>query len=316
MATYVIGDLQGCLSEFEALLGVIDFLPGRDEVWLVGDLVNRGPDSLGTLRRVRALGDCARVVLGNHDLHFLAVFYGGHAVRSSDTLDELLSAPDVAELAAWLRCQPLAHHAPQLGWLMVHAGVPPQWTLQELMARAEEARAFYSGLSGAEFFAAMYGDSPSRWSEELRGMDRVRCIVNHLTRMRLIDAGGVLDFALKGAPTNLPPGLAPWFVQPRREGLGAKVAFGHWAALEGRAVYGADQSADLWSDPDTDQAQSQIRVAALDTGCVWGRALTALCLDTGKRSSVAALRNVEDPITNAEVSKRGRKTAQSRRGEP
>lgn len=269
MATYAIGDLQGCLVEFDALLSAVQFTPGRDEVWLVGDLVNRGPDSLGTLRRIKALGESVRIVLGNHDLHFLAVHYGGHRTRRSDTLHELLAASDVDDLAAWLRAAPLVHHSSKLEWLMVHAGVPPQWSLNELLDRAEQARAFYAGDNGPEFFAGMYGNTPARWNDKLSGLDRVRCIVNYLTRMRLIDGRGELDFELKGAPTKLPAGMAPWFSQPRTQPLGARIAFGHWAALEGRTPAGE-------------------AVAALDTGCVWGRELTALCLETGVRTAVAA----------------------------
>ena len=282
MPTYAIGDLQGCLDEFDALLEAISFSPKTDVLWLVGDLVNRGAESLGTLRRVRELGDAARLVLGNHDLHFLAVFYGGHRPKRSDTLDDLLAAPDAEELAAWLRVQPLVHHSPSLGWLMVHAGVPPQWTLDDLMERAAEAQRFYAGSGGPEFFAGMYGNTPGVWREDLDGLPRVRCIVNYLTRMRLIDGSGALNFDLKGAPTNLPNGFVPWFAQPRAKPLGAKIAFGHWAALEGKTELG------VAVNPETPLAGSLPQVAALDTGCVWGRELTALCLETGERSSVPA----------------------------
>jgi len=277
VATYAIGDLQGCFDEFEALLKAIDFVPDRDKIWLVGDLVNRGPKSLATLRSIMALGDSAQVVLGNHDLHFLSVFYGGHDTRRSDTLDELLAAPDVEDLAAWLRTQPLMYTDSDLGWLMVHAGVPPLWSLAELSERALEAREFYTGANGADFFAGMYGNSPVRWNKNLTGLERVRCVVNYLTRMRLVAIDGTLDFANKGAPNNLPPGFLPWFSQERLGPLGIKVAFGHWAALEGEI--------DGKIEDDTGYLPT---VAALDTGCVWGRKLTALCLETGLRTAVAA----------------------------
>lgn len=266
MATYAVGDVQGCCDELRHLLRVLDFKASKDELWLLGDLVNRGPDSLGVLRLARGLGSACRVVLGNHDLHFLAVYYGGHYPRRADTLDELLDATDVDELASWLRGQPLVHYDAKLGWLMVHAGIPARWSLTQVLERAEEARKFYSGMHGPEFFAGMYGNTPANWNDDLIGLDRVRCIVNYFTRMRLVGAAGELNFDRKGAPEDLADGLQPWFEQPRTQELGANVAFGHWAALEGVA-----------NNP---------TVAALDTGCVWGRELTALCLSTGELTAV------------------------------
>lgn len=279
MANYVIGDLQGCYDEFMALLKSISFSPDDDTLWLLGDLVNRGPKSLHTLRYIKGLGESARLVLGNHDLHFLAVFYGGHETKRSDTLDELLTASDVDEIAAWLRSQPLLQEVQELGWLTVHAGIPHLWTLEETRLRAEEARRFYAGSTGAEFFAGMYGNAPARWSDELTGLARIRCIVNYLTRMRFVARDGTLDFDQKGAPSVFPEGFLPWFCQARTQALGTRVAFGHWAALEGRTD-GVECS--------TDDASLVVEVAALDTGCVWGRELTALCLESGKRFAVAA----------------------------
>jgi len=250
VATYAIGDLQGCFDEFEALLKAIDFVPSRDTLWLVGDLVNRGPKSLATLRGIAKLGGSVKVVLGNHDLHFLAVFYGGHDTRRSDTLDELLAAPDVEDLAAWLRNQPLIHTDSDLGWLMVHAGVPPLWSLAELIERAAEA---------------------------------------HLTRMRLVAVDGTLDFANKGVPNEPPTGYLPWFSQERLGPLGINVAFGHWAALEGNtSVRGGKSAKGKQEQKHREEAGHLPTVAALDTGCVWGRKLTALCLETGKRTAVQA----------------------------
>jgi bis(5'-nucleosyl)-tetraphosphatase (symmetrical) len=275
LATYIVGDLQGCCDELEVLLDAVSFSAGADRLWLAGDLVNRGARSLDTLRLLRGLGESVRIVLGNHDLHFLAVFYGGHEVRRSDTLDALLCASDVEELASWLRTQPLVYHESQLGWLMVHAGIPPLWALDEVLERAEEARQFYSGIGGAEFFAGMYGNTPARWDEALQGLDRVRCIVNYLTRMRLVAADGTLDFALKGVPTDLPEGFLPWFLQPRTAPLGAKIAFGHWAALEGRLDTALDASVEV-AVKKSSGAPILPDAAALDTGCVWGRTLTAL----------------------------------------
>lgn len=285
MATYAIGDIQGCFDEFEALLKAIDFTPAKDRLWLLGDLVNRGPKSLATLRRIKQLGDSAQVVLGNHDLHFLAVFYGGHDTRRSDTLDELLSAPDVEELAAWLRTQPLVHCDRELGWLMVHAGAPPLWSLEEVLDRAAEAREFYTGHNGADFFAGMYGNSPVRWNKKLTGLERIRCVVNYLTRMRLVAVDGTLDFENKGVPSDVPTGFLPWFLQERLGPLRINVAFGHWAALEGDAS--GDVGRVITKKPE-DNTGFLPAVAALDTGCVWGRELTALCLETGQRTAVAA----------------------------
>jgi len=285
VSTYAIGDLQGCFDEFKALLDAIEFDSARDSLWLLGDLVNRGPSSLATLRFIRKLGDSAKVVLGNHDLHFLAVFYGGHDTRRADTLDELLSAPDVEELAAWLRAQPLIHVDEDLGWLMVHAGVPPLWSREELIELAAEAREFYAGQNGADFFAGMYGNSPVRWNKKLVGLERIRCVVNYLTRMRLVAIDGTLDFASKGAPNDLPAGFSPWFMQERFGALGLSIAFGHWAALEGDTSFKGSQSVTGANDKTEGFLP---RVAALDTGCVWGRELTALCLETGSRTSVSA----------------------------
>ena len=206
------------------------------------------------------------MVLGNHDLHFLAVYYGGHDPGRSDTLDALLGASDVDTLASWLRNQGLVHYDASLEWLMVHAGVPPSWSLKQTLERADEAKQFYGGTNGPEFFAGMYGNAPANWRDDLIGLDRVRCIVNYLTRMRMVEADGELNFDRKGGPEDLADGCLPWFDQPRKQTLGAKVAFGHWAALEGVA---ANDS-----------------VAATDAGCVWGRELAALCLQSGERIAV------------------------------
>jgi len=237
-------------------------------LWLVGDLVNRGPESLATLRFVRDLGAAACVVLGNHDLHFLAIYYGGHLPRRADTLKELLAAPDVDELAAWLRQQPLVWDGVAEGWLMVHAGVPPDWSLTDTLARAGEAHALYTGEQGPEFFRQMYGDQPARWHNSLQGLARARCIVNYLTRMRMIDAQGTLEFQHKGLPMDAPKTHRPWFAYKRAIKFERSIVFGHWAALEGHT--------------------GLANVVALDTGCVWGQRLTSLCLETGRLRAVSA----------------------------
>ncbi|MEM7219780.1 MAG: symmetrical bis(5'-nucleosyl)-tetraphosphatase [Pseudomonadota bacterium] len=268
MATYAIGDIQGCAAEFAALLKRLDFRPGSDRLWLVGDLVNRGPDNLGVLRKVRDLGDAAAVVLGNHDLHLLAVIFGGHSLRRSDTLQDVLDAPDRDELAGWLRRQPLLHDDARLGAVLVHAGIPPDWTLAQASERAAEAQAVYADPSHTLFFERMYGGEPNRWDDAEPGVERTRYVVNQLTRLRLLRPDGTADFDNKGALADAPAGYRPWYRVARAVPLGRRVVFGHWAALEGET--GVD-----WAQ-------------AVDTGCVWGRTLTALNVESGERISVAA----------------------------
>jgi len=269
LATYVVGDVQGCASELRALLVSIGFDESIDRVWFVGDLVNRGPESLETLRLIRALGDAARVVLGNHDLHFLALHYTRATPRRSDTLTALLQAPDVAELAQWLRGQALVYEdADWPDWIMSHAGVPPSWSLAEVRERAAFARDYYAGDQGEHFFEKMYGKEPSCYSDDLVGVNKVRCIVNHLTRMRMIASNGRLEFDYKGSISDAPSTLQPWFEVHRPQKLGKRVLFGHWAALGGET--------------------NDAAMVALDTGCAWGDRLTALCLDTQNRHWVEA----------------------------
>ncbi len=260
MPVYAIGDVQGCHAELRALLRKISFDPARDEVWFVGDLVNRGPDSLRVLRHVRALGRSARVVLGNHDLHLLAVASGGRRhLRASDTLDDVLTAPDRDELLEWLRRRPLLHRDAGLGWTMVHAGLPPQWTLSTARACAREVEAaLRDERSAGRLFDHMYGDRPDRWSEGLRGHARLRFIVNCLTRLRTCDARGRIELDFKGALDELPPRLVPWFRAPGRRSRRQRIVCGHWSALD---YYEGDG------------------IVALDTGCVWGGRLCAVRLD-------------------------------------
>lgn len=271
MATYAIGDLQGCLVEFEALLDEIAF-SDQDHLWLLGDLVNRGPDSLGTLRRVVSMDRQVTVVLGNHDLHLLAIYYGGARPGKSDTFDEILAEPDIAELAGWLRGQKLFHADRKLGYAMSHAGIPHIWSLRTAASLALEVEEVIqdknSACSHIEFFRNMYGNEPDIWSDDLSGLPRYRLITNYLTRMRVIADSGRLNFSHKGAPVDLPTGFAPWYQHaPTRRKL--RLLFGHWAALDG----------------DTGNE----RIVGLDTGCVWGRKLTALCLETGVLSEVDAI---------------------------
>ena len=257
MSTYVIGDVQGCFAQLEALLVKVRYRRRSDRLWFVGDLINRGPDSLATLRFVRKLGDRAVSVLGNHDLHFLAIVFGGHPTRSSDTLDELLGAKDCLKLAHWLRQLPLLHRG--RGVVMAHAGIPHIWSLEQASKRARELEAVLSGDGYRQFFEAMYGNEPAAWSQSLEGIARQRVIVNYLTRMRFLNAAGELEFMHKGPSDQAPRGFRPWFEFPHR--IERPIVFGHWASLEG---------------------VRRKRAIGVDTGCVWGRTLTALRLEDRK----------------------------------
>lgn len=259
----LIGDIQGCCDALDRLLDVTGFSPSRDHVWLLGDLVNRGPQSLTTLRRIRALEGAANCLLGNHDLHLLAVAEGGRRTRRQDTLDDILGAPDREALLVWLRQQRLA--AFDDGWLMVHAGVVPQWDRETTLALAGEVEAVLQGPDCADFLRQMYGDTPIRWRRRLSGTDRLRFIVNALTRLRFCDAEGRLEFATKEGVAGAPPGFMPWFQVPGRKSEGTPIAFGHWSTL------GLIDTAEL---------------LALDTGCVWGGALTAVRVDGGRRETI------------------------------
>jgi bis(5'-nucleosyl)-tetraphosphatase (symmetrical) len=249
-----IGDLQGCDASLAALMARCD--PRADQrLWFAGDLVNRGPDSLGALRRVRGYGARATCVLGNHDLHLLAVATHARTEHRHDTLGPILEAPDRDDLLDWLRARPLAHL--EDGHLLVHAGVFPQWTAEQAVGLAGEVSAVLRGPHWADFLRAMYGDAPDRWDDGLTGDDRLRAIVNALTRMRFVDASGRMDFAVKEGADAAPPGLVPWFDASGRRTADVVVVCGHWSTL------GLVLRDDL---------------VALDTGCVWGGALTAVRL--------------------------------------
>ncbi len=259
MATYAVGDVQGCCDELVALLRKLGFDSSRDRLWFVGDLVNRGPRSLDVLRLVRELGDAAVTVLGNHDLHLLAIARGAAHLRPADrTLAPILEAPDRDALLDWLQARPLLHHDPALGITMVHAGLPPQWDIGLAARCAAELEAALGSEHSGRLFAAMYGNQPDRWDEHLQGTDRLRFITNALTRLRVCDASGRMLLKLKGPPAKMPAGAIPWFEVPGRRSAGARIVCGHWSAL------GYRDAGD---------------VLALDTGCVWGGALTAQRLD-------------------------------------
>ena len=259
MSTYVIGDLQGCLTPLLALLEKIEFSTETDTLWFAGDLINRGNESLETLRFVRSLGDNAKVILGNHDLHLLAVAHGFSNLKRGDTLQNILNASDRDQLIEWLRQQPLSHYDADLDVIMTHAGVPPCWTLDETLRLSKEVEKMLQSDQIEEFLQVMYGNQPDTWSKSLTGMDRLRTITNYLTRMRFCRANGKLDLKSKEGPNTARKDYAPWFTFPTQLPESTQVVFGHWAALEG-----------LTNLP---------HIHALDTGCVWGGALTALRLE-------------------------------------
>ena len=255
MATYVIGDVQGCFSALQALLAHIRFDAAVDCVWFVGDLVNRGPQSLEVLRFTRALGARANSVLGNHDLHLLAVAAGVRAAGPRDTLAPILTAPDREELLDWLRQRPLLHRHGD--WALVHAGLLPQWDIAQAVTAATALESIIRTGTRADL-GALFGNTPDRWRDDLAESARWRLSLNAFTRLRYCDAEGRIDFSHKGAPGSQRAGLMPWFEVPTRRCVGMRIAFGHWSALP----------AGRYGD-----------VVALDSGCVWGRALSALRLE-------------------------------------
>lgn len=258
MTTWAIGDLHGCLEAFERLLARLDFDPARDRLWFVGDLVNRGPDSLGCLRRVRDFGGRAITVLGNHDLHLLATAAGVRAVRGKDTFDDILDAPDRAELLDWLRLQPLFHRDETLDFTMVHAGLHRDWDLVTAARLAREVEIELRKPECGGLFHYMYGDEPRQWSPDLAGEERIRCIINVMTRMRFCHPDGSLDLDPTGPPGSQSGDLVPWYEVPDRASAGERIVFGHWSRLGYLSTHG---------------------IHALDAGCLWGGRLTALNLD-------------------------------------
>lgn len=262
MAVYAIGDLQGCHDSLRRLLDYLAFDPTHDRVWLVGDLVNRGPASVEVLRLVRSLGKAAVTVLGNHDLHLLAVAHHKEHRRNKDTFDDVLHAPDRDDLLEWLCQQPLLHHDPLLRMTMVHAGLPPQWNLDQACILAAELQEVLRGDQRKEFFRHMYGNHPNCWSKNLSGWERLRVISNCFTRLRYCTVDGRLDMKHKGPPGTQSSPYIPWFLVPGRRSAGETIVFGHWSTL------GYHHQSDVY---------------ALDSGCVWGGRLTALRLDDSPR---------------------------------
>ncbi len=267
MATYAIGDVQGSFEELQALLGAFGFDRAKDRLWFVGDLVNRGPDSLATLRFVRDLGDGAVSVLGNHDLHLLALAQGSVKAREDDTLGDVIAAPDRDGLLDWLRHRPMAHVAAHHA--LVHAGLLPQWDVATAQALAGEVETELRGPRHKEFLAQLYGSRPDRWNDKLRGIDRLRVIVNAMTRLRFCTPQGVMEFATKGETADAPAGYLPWFEVPGRKSADHTLVCGHWSALGLRIAP---------------------NLLALDSGCVWGGKLSAVRLEDRRLYQVPCAR--------------------------
>jgi bis(5'-nucleosyl)-tetraphosphatase (symmetrical) len=260
---YLLGDPQGCCDALDRLLDTLAFSPSRDHLHVLGDLVNRGPGSLATLRRLRGLGNAATCLLGNHDLHLLAVAADVRQAHRSDTLNDILDAPDREAWLDWLRHGRLADTAQ--GWLTVHAGVLPAWDTATTLRLAGEVEALLRGPDLPAFLEVMYGNEPARWDESLAGAARWRCIINALTRLRFCSADGEMEFKTKEGAAGAPPGFAPWFSHPERLSAQQPIAFGHWSTLG------------LINRPD---------LLALDTGCVWGGQLSAARVDGGRREII------------------------------
>ncbi len=279
MAIYAIGDVQGCYNELCRLLDKIGFDPVEDRLWFCGDLVNRGQDSLQTLRLVRSLGEAALNVLGNHDLHLLALYHGVRKIRVGSDLHKVLRSPDCDELMAWLQHQPLFHYDKEHRAVVVHAGIHPDWGLSKARKLAAEVEAVLTGDDPARFFRKMYGNKPDTWSEDLDGMKRLRFITNVFTRMRYLNAEGGLDFTVNRSPRRyLRRGLTPWFLAPMRLREDMRVMFGHWSTLP-IGCYG--------------------RCFALDGGAVWGGHLIALRIDNSAEHWVFVDSHTKKPINTA-----------------
>jgi len=270
MALYAIGDLQGCHEEFVELLALVGFAPARDRLWVVGDIVNRGPESLACLREVKALGDAARVVLGNHDLHLLTVAAGHRRPHRSDTIDDILAAPDRADLLDWLATRPLVVREDER--LMVHAGVLPSWTAAHAQMLSGEVEAKLRSDDAHRFLGVLYGDEPSTWRDDLDGDDRLRAIVNVCTRLRFCTADGRIDFREKRGREYAPADMRAWFMHPTRRTARNTVVCGHWSTLE------------LALEPN---------VLMLDSGCLWGGTLTAISLPDRRVFQVPSRRPVQ-----------------------
>jgi bis(5'-nucleosyl)-tetraphosphatase (symmetrical) len=267
VADYAIGDVQGCYEPLQRLLELINFNDTEDRLWFVGDLVNRGPESLAVLRFVSSLPIAPRVTLGNHDLHLLGSLFGEDPWKGhDDTIQDILQAPDSEALGHWLRKQSILYFSPEFNVVMSHAGIAPMWDLPKAMQLANELETVLSGDNFRDFLSYMYGNKPDIWSDDLRGVDRLRIITNYFTRMRLCEADGRLNFSYKGTLAAAPANLYPWYEVPNRKEIDVEIVFGHWAALMG-----------ICPNP---------KIHAIDTGCLWGGQLTALRLQDKRRFAV------------------------------
>ena len=266
MATYAIGDIQGCYDDLLRLLEKIRFDPRTDQLWFCGDIINRGPKSLETIRYIKSLGESAITVLGNHDLHFLAVAFVTDRPSKHDTFNDILQADDRDELVDWLRCQKIFHHDPELNISMVHAGLPPHWTISDAVKHAKELENILCSDESTEFFRHMYGNQPSQWNDALKGWDRYRFITNVFTRMRFCNNEGRPDFKFKGDIGTQPEHLTPWFMHRNRLTKEDEIIFGHWSTLN--------------------NVKSE-KVHAIDTGCLWGGQLTALKIEKNSRALIS-----------------------------
>jgi bis(5'-nucleosyl)-tetraphosphatase (symmetrical) len=270
MSTYAIGDLQGCYSELQTLLDNINFDETNDQLWFVGDIVNRGPESLKCVRFVKALGAKAKTVLGNHELHLLAIANKVRKPHRNDTIDEILNANDADELLEWIKQQPLLVTDPDLNFTMIHAGLPPQWTLDQAKELAQETETLLQSNQFNNFIHYMYGDQPDTWSDELKDNDRHRFIINAFTRIRYFDKNGKLNLKEKASPGSQDKSLSPWYAIPERKTKKDKLIFGHWSTVQ------------LGNENNF----KQYNVYPLDTGCLWGGVLTAMRLEDEKLFSV------------------------------
>jgi bis(5'-nucleosyl)-tetraphosphatase (symmetrical) len=270
MTIYAIGDVQGCFDALQQLLDRISFHPEKDTLWFTGDLVNRGPNSLSVLRFIKSLGQAHQTVLGNHDLHLLAVALGAAEANSDDTFNDILTAADKEELLHWLAHRPMLYHDEETDFIMTHAGLAPSWDLKEAKELAKEVETLLQSDKITYFLAHLYGDEPSHWNPHLSGIDRLRCITNYLTRMRFCDKTGQLNFTYKGEIQNKPLDLIPWFEVKTRVNSELNIIFGHWAALNGKV--------------------NLPHLYPLDTGCVWGGCLTAMRLADKQYFSVKCVK--------------------------
>ena len=272
MSTYAIGDIQGCYTELQNLLNEINFNEKNDQLWFAGDLVNRGPKSLQTLRFIKSLGASAKIVLGNHDLHLIAASKNIRPISNKDTIKEILTADDADELINWLKSRPLLLTDTDLGFTMVHAGIAPQWTLDAAKNFAKECESILQNEKIDDFLMHMYGDTPNIWSDSIEGYARQRFIINCFTRIRFCTIDGALDLDIKVAPGSQKKSLIPWYALPNRKTIDNKIIFGHWSTIH----LGSENNFKKYN------------VYPIDTGCLWGGQLTAMRLDDEKIFSVTS----------------------------